>query len=82
MEDKEAVSLVEQCVCVFWVKETTEKGKMFFRAMQQVNTCGSVPVEMPEALVIGHPSSAAWRMKRDGCSRTRDPTHLDNKQLI
>lgn len=30
-KDKEGVSLVEQCVCVcvFWVKETTEKGKCF-----------------------------------------------------
>lgn len=32
-KDKEAVSLVEQrvpvSVCVFWVKESTEKGKCF-----------------------------------------------------
>ena len=50
----------------FWVKETTEKGKGFFRAMQYLNTCSlcNGPIRMPEVLVTSHPSSA---LKANGC---------------
>ena len=84
-KDKEGVSLGERCMCVcvcvyvFWVKETTEKGKCFFleqcskwthagnvqRANGERPRCWSSAIRL---LLRG-----GW--KKMACLHTTDPTH-------